>query len=311
VQLEEIHLNKRVQSNVKGVDVKGFPKNSTPAPKKYIMFVDETGTPKGNTQFNLTGVLMEYKYASDSDETGEPSPLRQRLMDFKAKVFEDPHIPLHLKEILKAEHPYGKEDGITIDMLRHFWIALPEFLVDIDCTIVSVEVDKQKLQDFFSTPKDPYVVAFAHLMKSFYSFLDETEATSARVVLESRDDYQNLLIQKAFFDIFNSGTVHLDVEKSRQKIKGFIFAEKDSDLYQSGLEIADLVCLPLSRVRRGVIEVKPRFVHYGDENRIFKAIKDKIYIRRDSPDQDFRNWGFKKVPITKKRREWSDTPWNG
>ncbi len=120
-------MNKRVQSNVKGVDVKGFPKNSTPAPKKYIMFVDETGTPKGNTQFNLTGVLMEYKYAIDSDETGEPSPLRQRLMDFKSKVFEDPHIPLHLKEILKAEHPYGKEDGITIDMLRHFWIALPEF----------------------------------------------------------------------------------------------------------------------------------------------------------------------------------------
>ncbi len=304
-------MNKRETKNVKYVDTKGFPKVTSPSPKKYIMFVDETGTPKGNTQFNLTGVLMEYKYAIDSDETGEPSPLRQRLMDFKAKVFEDPHIPLHLKEILKAEHPYGKEDGITIDMLRHFWIALPEFLVDIDCTIVSVEVDKQKLQDFFSTPKDPYVVAFAHLMKSFYSFLDETEATSARVVLESRDDYQNLLIQKAFFDIFNSGTVHLDVEKSRQKIKGFIFAEKDSDLYQSGLEIADLVCLPLSRVRRGVIEVKPRFVHYGDENRIFKAIKDKIYIRRDSPDQDFRNWGFKKVPITKKRREWSDTPWNG
>ncbi|MGA9467940.1 MAG: DUF3800 domain-containing protein [Exiguobacterium marinum] len=278
--------------------------------KKYVMFVDETGTPKGNTQFNLTGVLMEYKYSIDADETGLPCVLKRRLQAFKRDVFKTEQIPLHLKEILKAEHPYGKEDGITIDMLRDFWDKLPDFLRGIDCTIVSVEVDKQKLHDFYSTPKDPYVVAFAHLMKSFYAFLEETEAVSARVVLESRDDYQNLLIQKAFFDIFNSGTVHLDVEKSRQKIKGFIFSEKQNTMYQSGLEIADLVCLPLSRVRRGVIEVKPRFVHYGDENRIFKAIKDKIYIRKESPDQDFRNWGFKKVPITKKRREWSDHPWN-
>ena len=89
-------MNKREPRNVKNVDVKGFPRATNPTAKKYVMFVDETGTPKGNTQFNLTGVLMEYKYAIDSDETGEPSPLRKRLMEFKSSVFEDPHIPLHL-----------------------------------------------------------------------------------------------------------------------------------------------------------------------------------------------------------------------
>jgi hypothetical protein len=124
-------------------------------------------------------------------------------------------------------------------------------------------------------------------------------------VLESRDDYQNLLIQKAFFDIFNSGTVHLNVIDNSDKIKGFVFAGKEDQLYQSGLEIADLVCNPLSRLRRGLKkEVNPRNVTYGENNPIFSAIRNKIFI--GNPEHDFRNWGFKKVPIVKRLRIWEN-----
>ncbi|MFC4767221.1 hypothetical protein ACFO8Q_07580 [Effusibacillus consociatus] len=105
---------------------------------------------------------------------------------------------------------------------------------------------------------------------------------------------------------YNSGTVHIDVQSQREKIKAFVFADKHNKEFQPGLEIADLVCLPLNRVRRGLYDVSPRHVEYGQENKIFKAIKGKIYT--PTGIEDMRNWGFKKVPIVKRTRPWVDLP---
>jgi len=270
--------------------------------KKYIMFIDETGKPSGDSPFTVTGVVMEYKYSVEN--SGNESKLKTELNEFKNECFGTTNIHLHLKQILTAETPFSNNDGVTVQQLRSFWDKLPEFLGRLEFSIISVTVDKDKLKQFYLTPKDPYEVAFAHILEAFYSFISLHSASSARIVLESRDDYQNLLIQKAFFDIFNSGTVHLNVMDNSNKIKGFVFADKHDLKYQAGLEIADLVCNPLSRVRRGLKEVNPRFVQYGDDNPIFVSIKDKIFI--GDATHDFRNWGFKKVPIVKKVRTWEN-----
>ncbi len=266
------------------------------------MFIDETGKPSGNSPFTVTGVVMEYKYSIDGQ--GNNSALKRKLNAFKNDCFGKTDIHLHLKQILTAESPFSREDGVSVRQLRNFWSKLPNFLSSLEFTIISVTVDKDKLNQYYLTPKDPYEVAFAHILEAFYSLISLHNATSARIVLESRDDYQNLLVQKAFFDIFNSGTVHLNVMDNSDKIKGFVFADKKDPKYQTGLEIADLVCNPLSRVRRGLKEVSPRHVEYGDDNPIFVAIKEKIF--NGNPSHDFRNWGFKKVPIVKKVRPWQD-----
>lgn len=144
-------------------------------------------------------------------------------------------------------------------------------------------------------------------MEAFYSDLSPSKVESGRIVIESRDDNLNLSVQRAFFEVFNSGILHLDVDSQRDKIKGFIIAPKDDTIYQSSLEIADIICNPLSRVRQGMIEAAPKCMRdYGDENKIFKAIKDRIYV--GNPSHDFRNWGFKKVPIVKRKRNWIDDP---
>jgi len=65
----------------------------------------------------------------------------------------------------------------------------------------------------------------------------------------------------------------------------------------------------LSRVRRGLIEANPKCMRaseYGISNRIFTSIKGNIYSSTNL--DDFRNWGFKKVPIVKRKREWQDNP---
>lgn len=276
--------------------------------KKYIMFIDETGTSKGPKPFTITGVIFEYKYCIDNDN-GTASPLKQELNRFKNNCFGRTNLHLHLKQIITCEKPFTRDDGVTIRHLTNFWGRLPEFLGALDMKIISVTVDKSKLASYYTTPKDCYVVAFSHLMESFYSFLNAPNITTARIVLESRDENSNLTVQKAFFDIFNSGTASIDVEANKSKIKGFLFAKKDDIQYQSGLEIADLVCNPLSRARLGLVDAAPKNIKYGEENKIFKSLKSKLYSGNTSsadPLLDLRNWGFKKIPVVKRQRKWND-----
>ena len=78
-------------------------------------------------------------------------------------------------------------------------------------TVISVTVDKTILNEYYFNPKDPYTVAFSHIMKSFFSLINDDNVESARILLESRDDNHDFKIQKSFFELFNNGTVHLDV----------------------------------------------------------------------------------------------------
>lgn len=276
--------------------------------KKYVMFIDETGTSKGPNPFTITGVIMEYKYCIDPEHG--VSPLKHELNRFKNNCFGTTNIHLHLKQITACKTPFTVSEGVTLRHIANFWTRLPNFLNGIDMKIISVTVDKTKVEQYYSTPKDYYVVAFSHLLESFYSFLNNSDVESARIVLESRDEFLNLEVQKAFFDIFNAGTATVDVQMSKNKIKGFEFANKTDATYQSGLELADLVCNPLNRARLGKIDANPTNFRYGKENKIFKALKEKIYIGEGvsipDPTFDFRNWGFKKIPVVKRQRQWED-----
>ncbi|MDM5279346.1 DUF3800 domain-containing protein [Paenibacillus silvae] len=270
--------------------------------KKYIMFIDETGDAT-STPFTLTGVIFENKYCVD--QNAALSELKTKINQLKKECFGTNDIVLHLNDISKGLKAFA---GIPKGNRKLFYDKLPEFLKNLEFGIISITIDSLKMGEYFTTPKkDHYVIAFTHLMEAFYSFLGSSSIDSGRIVLESRDDKGNLAVQRAFFEVFNNGTLHLDVENQREKIKGFIIAPKGDSVYQSGLEIADIICNPLSRVRQGKIEADPKCMRdYGKENKIFKAIKDKIYV--GNTEHDFRNWGFKKVPIVKKKREWVDDP---
>ncbi len=266
--------------------------------QKCIMFIDETGNADAKEEpFTLTGVIFEYKYAVKEEGN---SQLEEKLMELKKQCFGNSNVVLHLTDIARRKKEFK---DISEEQRKKFYDELPNFLASLDFTIISVTVDKQKLENYYTPSKNPYIVAFTYILQNFYSFIHINDVDSARIVIEARDDSKNLAIQKSFFDVYNTGTTHLKLNEHLQnKIKGFIIAEKGVGKYQSGLEIADLLTNPLSRVRRGLLEVNPTLVNYGSENLIFAAIKDKIYTPTDNTD--LRNWGFQKVPITKKKREW-------
>lgn len=261
--------------------------------KKYTMFIDETGTAEGMNTFGVAGVVFENKYAYNEDKT-IITPLKSAVDKFKRDCFGRDDFVFHLEQISGGKEPFRSQDGVTRSQIASFWKGLPSFLQNLDFKVIFVSVDKVNLNEYFAKPKDPYVVAFAHIMKSFLSLISNSSVESARIVMESRDDFHNFKIQKAFFDIFHSGTVHLDItDDMKEKIKGFVFLDKDN--YHPGLEIADLVCNPLSRVKSGKVEANPKRFIYGKTNRIFPVLQPKIYIGKSGHSDN--NWGFKKIPV--------------
>lgn len=276
--------------------------------KKYIMFIDETGSPDINQleqPFSVIGVIFEYKYCMDMNDV--KSKLKEQIDNLKNELFGKCDLILHMLDISSGTREFGEfEKDVRCDFFR----KLPDFMRELEFSIISVTVDKEKLRKYYTPSKDPYVIAFTHVLQNYYSFINKNNAESARIIVESRDDNSNLIVQKAFFDVFNNGTTLLDIDKcTKDKIKGFIMAKKGDPEYISGLEIADLLCSVVSRARRGLIEVNPKCMkkgEYGTDNKIFVAIKDKIYCPTNN-EEDIRNWGFMKVPNVKKLRAWNDT----
>ena len=175
--------------------------------QKYIMFIDETGNADSkNEPFSLLGVICEYKYAVKEDGVSE---LEKRLIELKEDCFGTSDIVLHLTDIARKKK--GFKD-ISDEQKKKFYDKLPYFLAGLNFKIISITVDKQKLESYFAPSKNPYIVAFTHLLQNFYTFISIYDADSARIVIEARDDAKNLAIQKSFFDVYNAGTMHLKLD---------------------------------------------------------------------------------------------------
>ncbi|MFR1707630.1 MAG: DUF3800 domain-containing protein [Clostridium sp.] len=267
--------------------------------KNYVLFVDETGQSdiKEDAHFSLAGVICEYKY---SVNTENESPLTKELNKYKQQIFGRDDLNIHLLDIINGKKEYS---GISRVTRKKFVNELHTLVKDIDCTIISVTVNKDRLKKYYTPNKDPYVIAFSHLLQSFYSFITRKNVENARIVIEGVEDRADLYVQKAFFDVFNNGAVYLEIdEKIQKKINGFIIAKKGDKKYKSGLELVDILCNPLWRVKVGKKEIGGKLFNYktynqeyGEENKLFNAIKDKIYT--ETSVDDISNWGFKEIPI--------------
>lgn len=270
--------------------------------KKYVLFIDETGSVDDQEMFGMTGVIFEYKYSVSDGQSA--SELKKRLDLYKSTCFNDKNLTIHLNDISRGKKDFKE---FTAAQRAKFIQGMPEVLGSLEFQIISVTIDKAKLNSYFSPSKNPYIIAFTHILEVFYLFIEKVNAESARIVIEARDDKQNLTVQKAFFDVYSNGTSHVNCEMYKEKIAGFIVAEKGKGKYQYGLEVADMVCNPIHRVRQGKIELSTKCFRYPRDNKIFSVIKSKIFSP-SSDSTDIRNWGFKMIPVLKKKKVWNDNP---
>ncbi|HII4442023.1 DUF3800 domain-containing protein [Clostridium perfringens] len=253
--------------------------------KKCIMFVDETGTvsiSETNSTFGLTGVIFNLKYYNES-------MFKENFMNFKKDVFGENPPNLHLVDIINGRRDFS---NINIETKKDFLRKIPMFLRNVDFDIISVTINKDELINNNILLKDIYDIALSELMDSYYAYIHKNNISTARIVLESREDDCNIVTQNAFFTVYNHGTLLRKSENNiKEKITGFILAPKGDIKYGAGLEIADILCNPLTRVRIGKKEISKRGLDHNN-NTIYDSVKDKIF----NINNDVFNHGFKCLP---------------
>lgn len=261
--------------------------------KKYELYLDESGTVGGQDGIiTLAGLIVEKRYRINE--------LDNRLEQFKSDTFNNTNIILHLVDILKRQKEFS-QSKISSDQIDKFYKNTSTFLKELDVIIISSTVDTARLKKFYKNHKDEYSVAFNHIMKSVYHFLDNNEIESLDIYFEGRDESQNFIVQKSFFESYYSGGTHLDIgPEIKNKIKRFTFIKKEENL--SGLQIIDLLCFPIKKIRtEGYFQTEKRKDLFMND--VFDSVLNKFYV----PDGmiDIKNWSLKKIPIVKSPGSWS------
>ena len=147
-------------------------------------------------------------------------------------------------------------------------------------TIISSSI-KQDIDNV----KESYSIATKNLLESFYSFIMKKNGECGGIIIEARDCKASYIIQQSFFDLYNERSRILSrLEDIQDKINTFIVSEKDNKTYGLGIEVSNILNNILFRVSNGLREIDSKlmpYIEYGDTDKIFNAIKCKIY--KDTP----------------------------
>ena len=247
--------------------------------KKYVMFVDERGFLSTGIikNFSLIGVIFEYDYCVDLKN--KECELKTKLNQYKEEMLNNNSLNDFLDDIMLEEKFFEKIDKTK---RKEFMNELSSLFKNLKFTIIS-SVIKQDINNV----KESYSIATKNLLKSFYSFIINKNGESGGIIMEARDCKASYIIQQSFFDIYNERSGRLSMlEDIQDKINKFIVSEKDNETYGLGIEVSNVLNNILFRVSNGLREIDSKlmpYIEYGNTDKIFNAIKPKIY--KDTPIQ--------------------------
>ena len=241
--------------------------------KKYIMFVDERGFLSDviSNNFSMVGIIFEYDYCIDLKNN--QCDLKTKLNQYKKEVFKDSSYSAFLDDIILKEKLLKKSE---LTKRKKIISELPLLFKSLKFTVIVSEV-KQDINNL----KDSYYAASKNLLKNFYSFIINNNGECGGIIMEAKNDRDSYIIQQSFFDIYNDRSKNLNMlEDIQDKINTFIVSEKNNKTYGSGIEVLNILNSILFRALNGLREVDNKFIsyiEYGDIDKIFNAIKHKIY----------------------------------
>ena len=242
--------------------------------KKYIMFIDERGflSRDINNNFSMVGIIFEYDYCIDLKN--KQCDLKTKLNQYKKELFKNNSYNAFLDDIMLKETVLNIIDE---KKRKEFINELPLLFKSLKFTIISSSI-KQDIDNV----KESYSIATKNLLEGFYSFLMKKNGECGGIIIEARDCKDSYIIQQSFFDLYNERSRILSrLEDIQDKINTFIVSEKDNKTYGLGIEVSNILNNILFRVSNGLREIDSKLMPYGDTDKIFNAIKCKIY--KDTP----------------------------
>jgi uncharacterized protein DUF3800 len=240
----------------------------------YIVFADESG------DHSLTMVNPDYPVFVLSlcifrkqDYIETVCPLIQR---FKLRWWPHDAMVLHGAQIRRQRWPFIFLN--IAEKREQFMVDLTETLASCPFTLISGVIRKLSLRERYVQPENPYSLALKYCLERTYEFLrgfgqHELETPFLFECRGKREDAELELVLRRL----------CGGESCWGKMPGFSVEFFDKKANLPGLQIADLVSLPI-----GQHVVRPE-----RKNRAFEMIRQK-FCR--SPDDDASTWGVKVFP---------------
>jgi hypothetical protein len=172
--------------------------------RRYRLYFDETGTgdPKAHKKdpnqryLSVTGLVFR--------QDGHDSTFTTRVSAFKRRIFNDPNVVLHRRDIMDRVGPFAalEDDELRTEFDDQFanlieYLPGPAFTVSID---KEEHMRKYKVWQF-----DPYHYVLTCLVERFVLWLIRT-GRRGDVMGEARGPFHDGRLRRAFRYIYNRGT---------------------------------------------------------------------------------------------------------
>lgn len=246
---------------------------------EYLIFVDESGSPSlGNIDPDFPLLVLAFMVVRKTQYLAEIVPAVQ---GFKFRHFGHDQVILHEREIRRD---LGAFAFLKTKALKSVFIEeLTDIMAAAPFHLVAVVIRKDKLQERYKTPENPYHLALQFGLERISAFLKlqgewhsgNKENPPVHLVVEKRGQNEDNELELEFRRICDGGNY-----KSENFPFEIVFADKRSN--SSGLQLADLVARPI-----GLSVIRPE-----QANRAFDLLKSKLAQTNGHAE----GWGLKVFP---------------
>ena len=222
---------------------------------EYIVYVDESGD-HGLVNIDQNYPIFVLCFCVFKKENYSKNIIT-KLSDIKFKYFGHDSIAIHSHDIRKKENMFSFLNNRKIE--SEFINDINNFIVNSNFNIISCVIDKKKLKEKYSDPRNPYFLSIKFCLEMLYKFIDSNNLKT-HIIFEARGKKEDDELELEFRRRIDSGT------KSMPKNSPYEIIIADKKTISAGLEIADLVAHPIGR----------KILKKDQINRAFDTFKDKI-----------------------------------
>lgn len=155
------------------------------------------------------------------------------------------------------------------------------FIENIDFTIIAAAINKNKLNEHYATPDNPYHICLQFILERAVMYLGRSnEKLMFRI--ESRETHNDQKLAEIYEKFRNKNHTLFTVEEIHSKFLDLSFNQKIQNII--GMQVADLVAYPIGR----------KILSPDAVNNPFQIIESKFH--RKPGTNIYKNYGLKVFP---------------
>lgn len=245
-------------------------------PKKYFLFIDESGDHGLITLDPSFPVFLLCGLLTSEDNYQQ---IKDSINVLKHRFWNDKEVILHSRDIRKCE----KEFQILFDLeiKRQFYLTINEIIQSSKYRIISSAINKAKyIKMYGRLSNDVYELALSFIIERAIFSLDEINNVEKQlvIVIEKRGKKEDRKLAEHFQRLLSRGTTYVSAQRLKEVKTKIVFRDKKENV--NGLQLADLVAYPIARY---VIDPKRA-------NPAYDILMDKIY------NKNGKKYGLKVFP---------------